>query len=353
MNKAAVKINDYVLEQAYLDWQNVRIQMVIGMLAIFFLCLVNFWSVMQLHVPENGSLSAARGLLPYGLLIVFQIIAFVLYFASCLLTALIALEITGRFGNRLGASSALWAGILFCVFPWQADFCIPAHMGGRVISFLCLYTFYLWIRTGRKTNWLVLLLGFAICFEFALTFYLNSGFSLYLNEGLGKGINRLLPFGQTIEYSNIFPIEIFFPGNKGSFDLSLLVYIVYFSACLICLLRLALRTLDYKAFKVIIICVLTAIALSNLPILFKLMVSISGCRWYDYKWCVGTNSLILASAALSIGVSRACLPAIDSGRIRFIRLISCLGLIVLLTLSVNFEKLFTSAHFLNDPYFDE
>ena len=122
MSKMPATINDYRLVKAHLDWQNVRIQMVVGMIAIFCLCLVNFWAAMQLNIPENSHLFFSGGLLPGRALMVFRFINFALYFAACLLTALITLEITGRFGNRLGASSALWSSLLFCILPWQVYF---------------------------------------------------------------------------------------------------------------------------------------------------------------------------------------------------------------------------------------
>src|SRR5580700_3608096 len=98
MSDAQSKINDYRLELAHIDWLSVRVQMAIGMSAIFCLCLVNFCTVTQLTGCKNDLIA---------------VVAFCTYFASCLLTALIALEITGPFGNRLGASPALWAGLLF------------------------------------------------------------------------------------------------------------------------------------------------------------------------------------------------------------------------------------------------
>ncbi len=337
MTEAQAKINDYRLEQAHLDWRSVRVQMTVGMLALFCLCLVNFWSIAQLSTSGN------------------VLIAFCLYFGSCLLTALITLEITGRFGNRLGTASALWAGLLFCVFPWQAQPCLPAHWGDSVISFFALYVVFFWLRAGYKLNGLLLILvfGLAIYFELALPIYFNSRSLFHLDESLSIGIDRLLPVGQTIDYSHVFPIQIIFPENTRNIDLRFPVYLVYFLGCLIFLIRMVLRTVDYKALKVILVCMLAAIALANLPILFKLLASIIGVRWYEYKWCASMNSLILASAALSIATSLIYLPAIDSGRVRFIRVATCLGLIVLLTLSATFEKLFTSAHFFDDPYFDE
>jgi len=118
----------YQLETAHMDWSNIRIQMVIGMLTVFCLCLVNFLPIAHLYQPGSDLFDVPW--YPH-VLMGLPLIDFALYFASCLLTALITLEITGRFGNRLGAGASIWSAVLLAVFPGQAFFvchyCEPAE----------------------------------------------------------------------------------------------------------------------------------------------------------------------------------------------------------------------------------
>lgn len=58
----------------------------------------------------------------------------ILYFACCCFVSLITLELTGRTGNRMSGIAALWAGLLFAVYPLHPE--SVAWIIGRV-DLLC------------------------------------------------------------------------------------------------------------------------------------------------------------------------------------------------------------------------
>jgi hypothetical protein len=92
--------------------------------------------------------------------------------------------------------------------------------------------------------------------------------------------------------------------------------------------------LTLKTFGIIVLCLLIASALGYFPILNYNL-------WWqniDFDWLC----MVIAAAALAIGTSLACLPVLDSARVNFSRAITVLGLIVLITLAITFENLFTS-----------
>jgi hypothetical protein len=82
--------NQLHLEKAELDFSSVRTQIVFAMVCVLGSCLCN-------HGNHIFALSA--------------------WFCLCLVLALVTLEITGRFGNRLGASASCWAALLFSAYP--------------------------------------------------------------------------------------------------------------------------------------------------------------------------------------------------------------------------------------------
>ncbi|MBU6450212.1 MAG: glycosyltransferase family 39 protein [Cyanobacteria bacterium REEB67] len=90
----------------------------------------------------------------------------IVVFATCsILVSLITLEITGRLGGRSGALTALWAGLLFSVYPLHAE--SVAWIIGRVDSFAtCFYLAslfcFLRLQLGREKGYLLLSLVFFI-----------------------------------------------------------------------------------------------------------------------------------------------------------------------------------------------
>jgi len=139
------------------DLLNPRRQMSLGLIAMLVLCLVTYWhilpkpiSLFELGLVQDGNLlrrdwnSAAElfsscspalpdavwqgplsvvtvkiaeveafGLNPYG----YHLVNIFLLFISCAFLSFIVLELTGRFGNKLGAGPAIFAGLLYAVFP--------------------------------------------------------------------------------------------------------------------------------------------------------------------------------------------------------------------------------------------
>lgn len=73
---------------------------------------------------------AIWGLNPVG----FHLTNILLTIGCAVFTSLVALELTGQRGNRLGATAAVWSGLLFCVYPLHAE--SVAWVIGRV-DLLC------------------------------------------------------------------------------------------------------------------------------------------------------------------------------------------------------------------------
>lgn len=149
------------IEKAKLDLNSVKVQMALGTVLIACACLVSYWNTLEvgfllddfLHLDyvaralqgnwhdfaQNfygnwaGSdimrsyrpLASLSIFIDYALWGVhawgFHLSNLVLLFGCCLLLSLITLEITGLFGNRLGAQAAVWAGLLFAVYPLHAE----------------------------------------------------------------------------------------------------------------------------------------------------------------------------------------------------------------------------------------
>src|SRR5277367_6906562 len=98
MTEIAVSTNNYQFEPVHITWSGLRTQMVIGLLAIFCLCLINFIPFWQ-----GKFFALAAG----------DFIDFTLYFASCSLVSLTTLAICEHFGNRNGACCAIWSALIF------------------------------------------------------------------------------------------------------------------------------------------------------------------------------------------------------------------------------------------------
>ncbi len=302
-------MTDYQLETAYLDWSSVRIQMIAGMLAVFCLCWTDFFPTSRLLVPPGlGSPTCASGC---PLLNGLQIITFIGYCSSCLLTALITLEITGRFGNRLGAGCAIWSAVLFAILNSTSTICSANEITDRAVSFFILLAIFLFLRSKENKSLVLWLLFLAFCFGL----YLNSRFD---------SVPMALSFNQIL-----FPQQI---KTIGTFESYLLA-----GACLLSganlLMRISLRTLDFQSISICFGSLLLAVILANF-------------RIFDYeiwqKAGPAYTSLILARAAFAIAFSLCSLPGIDSSNLKICRLTSILGLIALLFMTVSLQRLFTS-----------
>jgi hypothetical protein len=141
----------FKLEKAHIDLRSVKIQMVFATLLILVTCVASRWQLIAsggLSGDEDartmGLISSmfsetshipavvfchplfVASLLPDALLLEFFPQASLwlnlgIVFGTCLLAALIVLEITGLYGNRLGAAAAMWTGLLLAVHPTQGS----------------------------------------------------------------------------------------------------------------------------------------------------------------------------------------------------------------------------------------
>ncbi len=295
--------NDYQLESAHLDWYSLRTQIALGLTAIFCLCLTNFlpvWQNNQSVVESYDSIFIPASLQPI-LDIPLKLLDFGLYFSSCLLVALITLEITGRFGNRIRASCAIWAALIFCVFPWQIIDYFVTDRFNRLLTLLILVSLYLFLKieSNRLIFWTLLILVCTLSFSM-------------IN-------NHQLPISQSI---GLFIFPVLMPLFKHSLSVHVLE-LGYLTAGSILLVRILCRTLKWPALSTIGLCV---IAICLLP----------GQTCSYLSW--GT----LASAALAITISLICLPGLDTASVRISRLLGCLGLVALIALTIIYEQLFLS-----------
>jgi hypothetical protein len=202
------QINKLPLEPARLDLQSVKVQMVLGSLLILAACLVAYFGTLKagfllddfLHLDYllralSGdmqdflrnfygnwagcdlmkayrpitSISLFFDCLLYGTnAIGFHLTNILLLFSCCLLVSLITLEITGPGGNRLGAAPAVWAGLLFSIYPLHAE--SVSWITGRVdllctLFFLAAIFSYLRFRAMKERPYLWSAL---ICFWLSL-----------------------------------------------------------------------------------------------------------------------------------------------------------------------------------------
>ncbi len=286
---------DHRLVKSHLDLSNLHVQMTIGCLAVLILCLANYLSIVQC-MPIFG---LRQKLVCIDLLMVLQIIDFALYFISCLLTGFICLEITGRFGNRLGACCAIWSALLFSVFPLQVFFSLPWFRSGRLISILILLSVWLWLRLGAKKQFLGLL-------------------SLFVLLGL------------------LFPLS--FRAAKLSEDnwlnLGKILMMSYILALLSGVSRIVSNRFNYKILLIILFAVGTLIVGSHLPIEYCPLQIVNLTA--DGVWII-----MIASASVII-ISFCCLGALGNYRKDLIQMNSIWGLIALMIISTAFENLFTS-----------
>jgi len=153
------------LPRATFDLMNFRRQMILGLIAILLLCFVTYWQciptplsgedagqvrqVLQAwhgdwHWVANGVNQRiepevfgyrplffmalflecrAFGMHPDG----YRVVNILLLFSACAFISLIVFEFTGRFGNRLGACPAIWAGLLYAVYPLHSGFIIGVN----------------------------------------------------------------------------------------------------------------------------------------------------------------------------------------------------------------------------------
>jgi hypothetical protein len=183
------------LEKATVDWRSTQTQMVAGLIGIIVVSFTVYWpaigfpfqgsdlqsltDTLKVFSGDNQSYLAdlsgktdtgAFGFRPMFYLAVlfesiffrsesagYHIIAILLLCATAALLSLVVLEITGKFGNRLGACPAVWAGLLFAVYPWNSTMIVTLNglepLLGSFFSLLALFTF-LRYRLIQETGYL-------------------------------------------------------------------------------------------------------------------------------------------------------------------------------------------------------
>ncbi|MBX9723122.1 MAG: glycosyltransferase family 39 protein, partial [Candidatus Obscuribacterales bacterium] len=172
-------VSELTLKPAYIDIFSPRIQMLICSFALFAVCIVTMWPTLSvgfllddyLHLDyvnramhgdwgkflENfysnwgGSpiMKSYRPLVSLSLLFDqilfagkawgFHLSNIILLWGCSLMVGLTGLELSGLKGNRLGASAAIWAALMFAVYPLHLE--ASAWIIGRV-DLLCTF-FYL------------------------------------------------------------------------------------------------------------------------------------------------------------------------------------------------------------------
>lgn len=172
--KVSLGTIDFKPEPERLDLRSTKIQLSLGLLLMLAACLTAYWKSLSvgfllddfLHIDYvakalNGNWSpfldnftgnwAGSDLMksyrPMASLTIFldylcwrtesfgfHLTNVLLLFGCCVFVSLITLELSGRYGNRLGATPAIWAGLLFSVYPLHPE--AVAWMIGRV-DLLC------------------------------------------------------------------------------------------------------------------------------------------------------------------------------------------------------------------------
>ncbi|MBP6746375.1 hypothetical protein KA344_14150 [bacterium] len=158
------------LERARVDFSSTKTQMLVGALIICVSCLVAYAQTVlvtflgqdltyiqaiadTLHGSFDQVLANPTSILLLDYLLYHTNtlgfhVSNILLTASCaIVVSLITLELTGRLGNRNGALSAVWAGLLFSVYPLHAQ--SVAIVSGRIeliASLFYLLSVFLFLR---------------------------------------------------------------------------------------------------------------------------------------------------------------------------------------------------------------
>ncbi|MDR3615782.1 MAG: hypothetical protein P4L53_19645 [Candidatus Obscuribacterales bacterium] len=128
------------LEQQKFDFESNRIQLILAGILFTIIGFLNFapYFDVALHEPLVGAITRNNLIYPWTIKALtfsskylhhfFDIKAegpqsgdVVLFCLSAFFVTLISLELTGLNGNRLKATSAIWAGLLFILFPMHAN----------------------------------------------------------------------------------------------------------------------------------------------------------------------------------------------------------------------------------------
>ncbi len=168
--KAAQSAPKRQLERARVDFSSTKTQMLLGALIMCVSCLIAYGQTVlvtflgqdltyiqaiadTLHGSFDQVLANPTSILLLDYLLYHTNtlgfhVSNILLTASCaIVVGLITLELTGRLGNRNGALSAIWAGMLFSVYPLHAQ--SVAIVSGRIelsASLFYLLSVFLFLR---------------------------------------------------------------------------------------------------------------------------------------------------------------------------------------------------------------
>ncbi|MGH9550301.1 MAG: hypothetical protein ACRD3W_13045, partial [Terriglobales bacterium] len=144
------------LEKASIDLASVQTQMVLGALALFVICLLQFPALSS--VPNIAGVNPADAANHPAVLAALKLagqtvwaqhlLALTILYGSAVMVSLITLELTGPTGNRLGACPAVWAGLLFASYPvHSAGIVVGAQtLGTLLATFFSLTSLFMFQR---------------------------------------------------------------------------------------------------------------------------------------------------------------------------------------------------------------
>lgn len=420
------------LERAYIDLSSTKVQMVLGAVLIFLSCLLAYRKTFAvgfllddfLHInyiaavfqghPEGflanftsnwGDSDLMKSYRPIISLTLFidylcyhtraagyHLTNFFFFYADCILTSLITLELTGRLKSRLAAIAALWAGLLFSVYPLHGE--SVAWIIGRVdtvATFFYLGSVELFLRarlTGSQkydrlslASFLLALAGKEIAVSLPLVIFLaaflpQSILAIGQNTGKKKNLFRRaleqsLPYwlllitfallrhfllGTTIGgYGADSPlsvlsglrnfldkaslIKIFVPVSEEYNSVSSMSLFAMAPVAAIAGIYLVRSLLDREkgrglapTLQGFAVCILLAawLVVAALPA-FQI--------WHIYPNLVGSRLFFLSSVPLCILLSQMALPALDAFGKKEAKLWTALGLIGLSALYLSWSNM--------------
>lgn len=288
----------------------------------------------------------------------------IILFALCaLFVGLTTLELTGAYGNRLGAAAALWAGLLFAVYPLHPE--ATAWAIGRVdllcgVFYFASLFFYMRFRLLHEKPYFWLSLGcFVLSFaskEMAVT--LPVAIALYelliVSSKTTRTLNRVMFVGtyfvllatlsiirtlllstviggyETLGADSVLSIvgvfldkatllKLFVPINEEVAIASFIIpalYICYILVALLLVSRLIMRSVSIRPF-------LFLLAWAVVLILPTFQV------WHIHPNLVGSRLFFLSSAPFCMLFVLAALPAIDVLNKRTAKVMTLVGAVVL------------------------
>ena len=341
------KIPYLSLEKAGLDLLNTRTQLFLGLTVVALLCGLNFWSVFTTplswvdvgvidsiaklsHDPllifqeqwyssnqSTSPVTAATFLFIYLFCktnaLGYHLAILLLYFSCSVLIALLCLEITGRFGNRMGAAPAIWSALLFSVYPFHAYTIISIEE--LKYQWTCFLALLLLFSLSR----LVLLKD-----KFYLTLFVVSGIILAINGYPDE--SRLFSYDPPGTLASKMGLLFLLPDSYDPLLISLIF--AYVMLGLLLLTRLLLKTSS----PLIPSCLLAACLLAMLfhPCLVGLLASSLPS---DLSASI-VSAVLYGAIPLCLLLALAAIPSLDSSQRVFARYVSVLGIICLVIIFV-------------------